>query len=259
MLGARMESELDRTGPLGRFEPFRVFCPQCGADSDAEDHVFGIGNLVHVPQSDFLLVQVRCETCGIQFDTALWPYTEEMWEAFLDAVAEAAEQLTSGAAAVMDRYLRLVQESRADWERFYARGYDREPGQHSLEVSGASLVPSPTRLTAVSPRALALARGLRQAGAGHPGRDPVGMLRLGPFNCALSVDETPDARFPYSLHLSVSHALQLGQPSPAEAALLLALFYTPGERDAVSRQPGEHLRYVTHYRLGCLSPDVSTC
>jgi hypothetical protein len=71
LLGARMESDLDGTGPLGRFEPFRVFCPQCGADSDAEDHVFGIGNLAHVPQSDFLLLQVRCETCGIQFDTGL--------------------------------------------------------------------------------------------------------------------------------------------------------------------------------------------
>jgi hypothetical protein len=254
-----MESELNRNGPSGWLDPFRVCCPQCGADSEAEDHVFGIGNLAHVPQSDFLLLEVRCETCGIQFDTGLWPYTEKMWESFLRAVAEWAEQLTSGAAAVMDRYLRLVEESRAEWERFYAKGYDREPGQHSLDVSGDSLVPSATRLTAVSPRALALARGLRQAGSAHPGRDPVGMLRLGPFNCALSVDETPEARFPYSLHLSVSHALQLGQPSPAEAALLLALFYTPNERDAISRQPGEQLRYVTHYRLGCLSPDVSRC
>ena len=130
MLGARMERDLDRTGPSGRLEPFRVFCPQCGADSDAEDHVFGIGNLAHVPQSDFLLLEVRCETCGIQFDTGLWPYTEKMWESFLGAVAESAEQLTSGAAAVMDRYLRLVKASRAEWERFYARGYDREPGQH---------------------------------------------------------------------------------------------------------------------------------
>ena len=127
-----------------------------------------------------------------------------------------------------------------------------------MDPSEKYVAPATTRLTAVMAQILASARGLRKAVSAHPGQRSVAMLRIGPFKCALTLEGSPCALLPWSLHLSVSNSLALGRLANLEEVFLVSLFFSPDERPSLTREEG-HAWPETHFRLGCVSPDVTTC
>lgn len=210
----------DRASPQADPHPFRVFCPSCGADSDAEGQDFTFDNPTFVPHSDFMLTEIGCLTCKEKFDIYVWPVDHETLSRPLAAGGDPFDAADPQILAALDRYERLVEASRREWEGYYERGWDKEVGQHGMDLSQEHVAPETTRLTAVSARVLAACRRLRKAVSAHPGQDPVAILQLGPFNCALSLELAPGPPFPYNLHLSVSHSLLLGTLNDLEAAFL---------------------------------------
>lgn len=63
----------DDTAAEVNLHPFRVFCPSCGADSDAEDQVLTYSVPALPPHTDFALGQIECLTCNQKFDICFWP------------------------------------------------------------------------------------------------------------------------------------------------------------------------------------------
>jgi len=106
--------------------------------------------------------------------------------------------------------------------------------------------------------ALAAARGLRQAVAQRPGVQPPGVILLGSYRCVLSFDETPQAPYPYALHVSVGNDLLAGVLPTYELHWLVSLFFTPGEVPLLLTQPGQTVP-VVHYYLPAYTPDLNPC
>jgi len=105
---------------------------------------------------------------------------------------------------------------------------------------------------------LAAARGLRQAVADRPGAQPPGIVLLGQYKCVLSFDETPQASYPYALHLSVGNTVVPGHLPSYALHWLVSLFFTPGEVPLLLAQPGQTVP-VVHYYLPAYEPDLNPC
>ena len=248
----------DTAGPQAVLHPFRVFCPSCGADSDAEGQDFTVDTPAFVPHSDLMLSEIECLRCKEKFAICFWPVDHEILSRSLAAGGDPFDAADPQILAAMDRYERLVEASRRECEVYYERGWDKEVGQHGMDLSQEHVAPQTTRLTAANARVLGACRGLRKAVSAHPGQDPVAILQLGPFNCALSLEVAPSPPFAYNLHLSVSHSLLLGTLNDPEAAFLVSLFFSPEERSSLLREEGQYAP-VTHFRLPCTSSDVVVC
>jgi hypothetical protein len=265
-------------------KPFRVFCPRCSADSDAEGKVFAVGSPVLAPHANFLLMELHCNTCQKEFDIGLWPIDPERFAQKENEAGELGGYETPDTMVILNRYLRMIEVSRRKWEIAYRRKAEGAAGRLGMHYPRAYVDPSETRLTAIPARCLAVARGLRKVVAAHPGQDPVGLLQVGAFQCLLSLEETPNASAPYCLHLSVSDSsleripaaqeawLQerglvvsplffaptegdLRTPTPMETGLLACLFFTPAERPFLTSEAGQSLP-VAHIRLGLQTPDL---
>ena len=248
----------DSAGPQASLHPFRVFCPSCGADSDADGQDFTFDNPTFIPYSDFMLSEIGCLTCKEKFDICFWPVDHESFSRSLPSDGEPLDATDPQILATLNRYERLIEASRQEWEGYYERGWDKEVGQHGMDLSQEHVVPETTRLTAANARVLAACRGLRKAVSAHPGQAPVAILQLGPFNCALSLEVAPSPPFAYTLHLSVSHSLLLGTLNDPETAFLVSRFFSPEERSSLLREEGQNAP-VTHFRLPCTSSDVVVC
>ncbi len=237
--------------PLDLSHGFAFVCPGCGADADAEESGFQVACAAFLPHSAFLLLELHCETCDLVSDLCAWPFRH---------TGEDAASDTPETVALLDRYSRLVEKSRLEWEALYARECFRDPGLHGIDLTKHPVVPTTRRMTAIAARVLAAARGCRKAVAAHPGLDPTGLLKVGAFRCTLSLDETPEALHPYTLHLSVSGSLGLGTLSPLELGILVSLFYTAEERPRIWSKEGGISRPVTHFFVGCPSREgVAIC
>ncbi len=224
-----------------------LVCPRCGVDSDTED--FEIFNPAFVPHADYVLIEGKCLTCGMTADLALWLINKQE---FLEG--QSADYLTADSVSILDRYLTMVEESRREWENVY----DREPALHEKDLSQEHIELSSTRFRAISAQLLAAARGLRKVVFDHPGCPPIGILRLGHFNCALSLDETPSAVWPYALHLSVGNICAPGKFSGIEQAFLASLFFTPGEVGSLRAEPGQ-TQPLIHFYSGADSLELNQC
>lgn len=246
--------------PLDLSHGFAFVCPGCGADADTEESSFLVACVASVPHSEFMVLELHCETCGLVSDLCAWPLLRNLVSKGDAPTGEDVTSETPGTSALLDRYSRLVEESRREWEALYARECYREPGLHSIDLTTDHVVPTTRRLTAIAARVLAAARGCRKAVAAHPGLDPTGLLKVGSFRCTLSLDETPGALHPYALHLSVSGISRLGTLSPLEQGFLISLFYTEEERSLLWTKEGETFRPVTHFFVSCPSwDDVGIC
>lgn len=243
--------------------PFRLCCDGCAADIDAPDKEFALRAFVLVADADYALREVHCMSCGATTDAAVWLISKD------DLVAESGGDLeqayTPGSVALIDRYLKLVEQARQGWEQIY--GHDDELPECDLsEVLFAE--PSERQAVAFPARVLAAARGLRLAVETHPLEDPPGMLRIGQFNCLLSIEdpsrraldaaiaseedmagrpEREPGRRPWCLHLSVNNARDPGSFSKAEQLCLLSLFFTPTEVRLVRGMPGVRLPVIHFY------------
>jgi len=225
--------------------PLHFLCPGCGADSDAEDKVFEFGNPAFVPDADYVLIDVRCGTCGTRTDFAVWLVDKKDFLREPGASGELSDAISPDAVAMLDRYHSLVEEYHRQWEDFYRS----EPELHEMDLSTVSIeIPTETRITSIPSVALAAARGLRKAALAHPGMPPVGLLQIGHFGCLVSFDEpTAEAR-PHILHLSVKNALTPGWLSAAEQRFVLSLCFAPGEWPSIVGEGGQ-IAPVIHYYL----------
>ena len=86
----------------------------------------------------------------------------------------------------------------------------------------------------------------------------MGRLTIGPFTCVLSFDESPNAAFPYQLHLSVSHLLGAAPLSGPEQGFVVSLSFLPGEVPFLQAEPGQ-IKPVIHYYLGAHAPELNEC
>jgi hypothetical protein len=224
--------------------PFQVICPTCGRHSDAEDTEFLLVVAVPFPGSECLLVGLTCTACGTRVDRALWPVDPEPLEAILQEAGSPDPEMI----ALRTRYDRAVAEYRAQWERLYAERGDGPFGQYGIDLSEVTVLPSLTPKTAVDMRVLAAAQACRDVALRFPGQDPAGMLLVGPYRCALSLDRSPEPHHRGLLHLSVSHALGLGRLQRIEEAFLTGLFFRADERPSLVEEYGRtvpctHVRY----------------
>jgi len=251
--------DLGPSQPPDPSHPFAFVCPDCGADVDAEEPNFLIACGALIPHSEFMLIELHCVSCSLVSDVCLWPFLAELLSKGDDHGDKEVENHTPDTVALLDRYYRQVEESRQEWEALYTRQCYLEPGLHKIDLMREHVVPTTRRLTAIASRVLAAARGCRKAVATHPRLDPAGLLEVGSFKCGLSLDVIPGGSQPYALHLSVSGNLGLGKLSPFEQAFLVSLFFTREERPHLWSKEGETNRSVTHFYLGCVSPDVTVC
>jgi hypothetical protein len=114
------------------------------------------------------------------------------------------------------------------------------------------------RFSCVAMDVLAASRALRQVVAGRPGLQPPGVLLLGSYRCVLNFDETPQASYPYALHLSVGDGAIPGHLPNPELHWLLSLFFTPGEGPFLLAEPGRTVP-VIHYYLPAYTPELNAC
>jgi hypothetical protein len=227
--------------------PFQVICPTCGRDSDAEDTEFFLMVAVPFTGSECLLASVTCGACGTRVDRALWPVDSEPLEAIIREEGSPEPEMI----ALRARYDRAVASYREQWERFYADRGDGPFGERTIDLSEVTVTPNITPKTVVDMRVLAAAQACREVALRFPGQDPAGLLLVGSFRCALSLDRSPDNRHRSVLHLSVSHALGLGQLQRLEEAFLTGLYFTADERPFLVEDYGQtvpctHVRYPMH-------------
>ena len=230
--------------PCGAIPPFQVNCPTCGRDSDAEDTEFFLMVAVPFTGSECLLASVTCGACGTRVDRVLWPVDLEPLEALIrEEVSPEPEMI-----ALRARYDRAVAGYLEQWERLYADRGDGPFGERTINLSEVTVTPTITPKTVVDMRVLAATQACREVALRFPGQDPAGLLLVGSFRCALSLDRSPDTHHRGVLHLSVSHALGLGQLQRLEEAFLTGLYFTADERPFLVEHFGQtvpctHVRY----------------
>lgn len=91
-----------------------------------------------------------------------------------------------------------------------------------------------------------------------PGLPRIPILAVGPFKCVLTLDKASGPIFPHLLHLSLSHALGLGDLADYDVAFLVSLFFSPEEAQQLTREEG-HIGPIVHFRLACGLPDAVAC
>jgi hypothetical protein len=99
---------------------------------------------------------------------------------------------------------------------------------------------------------------LRQVVAKRPGLQPPGVILLRSYRCVLSFDATPQAPYPYALHLSVGNSVIPGHLPNPDLHWLLSLFFTPAELPFLLAEPGRTVP-VMHYYLPAYTPDLNAC
>ena len=229
--------------------PFQVICPTCGRHSDAEDTEFLLMVAVPFPSSECLLASVTCGACGTRVDRVLWPVDTEPLEAAVREVGSSEPEMI----ALRTRYDRAVADYRTQWERLYMERGEGPFGQNGIDLSEVTVVPSLMPKTVVDMRVLAAAQASRGVALRFPGQDPAGLLRVGPYRCALSLDRSPDAQHRGLLHLSVSHTLGLGRLQRIEEAFLTGLYFTADERPSLAEEYGRTVP-CTHVCYAMLIP-----
>jgi hypothetical protein len=230
--------------------PFHFACIGCGADIDAPDRYFTLGPMVLVPHAHHVLIPVRCLTCETDHDLVGWTIDRQR---FISEVGPGAfPPGDPQATALMERYEHLVEKHRCELEA----QYDQQEAWPEVDLSGVDIEIQADRCFARPMAALAAARGLRQAVALRPGAQPPGVVRLGSYRCVLSFDETPQAPYPYALHLSVGNDVLPGVLPSYELHWLVSLFFTPGEVPLLLTQPGQTVP-VVHYYLPAYTPDLN--
>jgi hypothetical protein len=244
-------------------DPFRTFCPRCRRDSDVWGNVFSIRDPIRAPHSEFRLLGVRCDSCQLEFDLAIW------LPGSTTPAGTLAEDETPDTMRPLDRYCHMVRVALQRWGRVYERHRQGEQGHLGIFFPRAYVDPSETRATAIPAWCLAAARALRKAVALHPGEGPFGRLQIGPFLCALGLDTGHPEVVPYLLHLyavdssmprtpaaqeklyfsPVVFALACPTartPKPIEVRFLASLFFLPSEISRLYPQedpddPGAHV------------------
>jgi hypothetical protein len=247
--------DLHDDAPGDEAVPFDLRCEGCGADINAPDKLFEVRNHAFVPHADYMLTEIHCLSCGTRNDAAAWIIDRREARKALETVRGPLD-MTPASMALLDRYLRMVEGYRQQWESFYRLG--AEDDWREVDFSGIDPDLSGRRGVVIPARALAAARGCRKAAAAHPDEGPPGALRVTWFNCVLSLDEMPEARQPYALHLSVHNTLTSGALSEVQQSFLLSLVFTPGEVPFVWTEPGES-DPLTHFYLGSDSTDLNEC
>jgi len=200
--------------------PFQVICPTRGRHSDAEGTKFLLVIALPFSGSKWLLAGTTCMACRTRIDRALWPVDLEPLEAIFQ---KGGCSLDPETIALRARYDRAVADYRTQWERLYLERGDGPFAQYRLDLSEVTVVPSFIPKTVVDMPALAAAQACRDVALRFPGQDPAGMLLVGPYRCALSLDRSPDPHHRGLLRLSVSHALGLGRLQRIEESLLTGL------------------------------------
>jgi hypothetical protein len=232
--------------------PFAFTCPGCGADIDAPDREFTLGPVVLVPRANHVLIQTRCLTCETDHHLVGWTIDQQR---FISEVGPAAFPPDEPeAAALMERYERLVE----DYRRELDAQYELPEGWPEVDLSGVEVDIQGDRFFARPMAALAAARGLRRAVAERPRAQPPGVIFLGSYKCILSFAETPQAPYPYALHLSVGNGVIPGLLPGFELHWLVSLFFTPGEVPLLLTQPGKTVP-VVHYYLPAYGPELNAC
>lgn len=143
----------------GARAPFALVCTDCGADIDAPDRGFFLGQTALAPQANHLLVSVRCLTCGTDHDVALWT-VDQRW--FISEGGLGMVEASAGpeAAALVKRYHALVAACRREADA----QYEIREGPVELDLSTVDVTMEPDRFAALPMTTLAAARAL------HPGR-----------------------------------------------------------------------------------------
>lgn len=232
--------------------PFHFACPGCGADIDAPDRSFTLGPPALVPHAHHILLSVRCLTCETDHDLAIWTIDQPR---FISEVGPEAFQGNDPQVTVLlARYEDLVKEHRREVDAQYEEGQ----GGPEVDCSTVEIAIRTDRFFARPMAVLAAARGLRQAVAHRPGAPPPGVVLLGAYRCILSFDETPQAPYPYALHLSVGNGVIPGHLPNADLYWLLSLFFTPGEVPFLLAEPGRTVP-VIHYYLPAYTPELNAC
>jgi hypothetical protein len=232
--------------------PLHLRCTGCGVDANAPDRAFTPGPIALVSHAHHALISLRCETCEMDNDLALWTIDQQRF--ISEGGPDAFHPGDPRAIALVERYEQLVQEYRRATEGQYEQR-ERWP---VVDLSGAYVEIQPDRFFFPPMASLAAARGLRQAIAAHQSAQPPGIVLLGDYKCILSLDETPQAPHPYTLHLSVSNAVLPGCLPDYQLRWLVSLFFTPGEVPFLLVQPG-HRVPVIHFYLPAYAPDLNPC
>lgn len=225
-------------------EPLQILCPTCGRDSDASDIEFLLTATAILENSEFVLMESVCGACEARLDIAVWPMGGP---ALVAAAGENVAAMGPEGVPFLDRYLRRVAEYRREWERLAVEERPGPFGQYGIDLTDVRVAPSETRLTTVDSRALAAAQASREVAMQCPGQDPVGMLLVGAFKCAFSLDLASDPSRSQALHLSVSNTLGLGGLRRIEEVFLAGLYFTPEERPFLHEESG-HMWPCTHFR-----------
>jgi hypothetical protein len=222
----------------------------CGTDIDVSDRDFEFGAFALVPHADYCLVTVRCRPCGTDHHLAMWTLDQRRFISELGADFFCPED--PAVVALAERYQQAVQQQRQELEIEYAH-QGRWP---AVDLSGLAVDVPPDRFFAPPMATLAAARASRQAVATSPGAPA--LMRLGPYCCRLSFDETSQAPHPYALHLSVGHALLPGHLPARDRHWLVSLFFTPSELPFLLVRPGP-TEPVLQFRLPAYEPELNPC
>lgn len=230
-------------------DPFRTYCPRCRVDSGADDTVFFVRDPIHAPDSDFLLLAVRCDACQLDFDLAIWPADPDRTSG-----GTLAEEETPDTMRTLERYCHMVQVACRRWGRIYQQQRQGEQGHWGIFYPRAYVDPSATGRTAIPARCLAAARALRKTVAIHPGEGPFGRLQIGPFHCTLGLDEGDPGVVPYLLHLCAVDSSMPRTPAAQEEMYLSPVAFTPTARMLRTPNPFE-VRFLSS--LFFLPPELS--
>lgn len=246
------EAPKDQQAEETTHAPFRLSCTGCGADIDAPDRYFTLGPVALVPHANHALLSIRCLTCETDHELALWTIDQQRFISELGPEAFQPDDLR--VVELLERYEQLIRQHRRDVDA----QYEQQEGWPALDLSGLDVEIQTDRFFTPPMLALAAARGLRHAVAARPGAPPPGIALLGQYKCVLSFDETPQASYPYALHLSIGNAVAPGRLPTCELHWLVSLFFTPGEVPLLLPQPGQTVP-VIHYYLPAYEPDLNPC
>jgi len=222
----------------------------CGTDIDVSDRDFQFGAFALVAHADYCLVTVRCRPCGTDHRLAMWTLDQRRFISELGMDFFCPED--PDVVGLAERYQQAVQLQRHELEA----GYEHEGSWPGVHLSGLAVEIPTDRFFAPPMATLVAARAVRQAVATRAGAPAV--MRLGPYWCRLSFDETPRAPHPYALHLSVGNAALPGHLPARDRHWLVSLFFTPSELVFLPMRPGPTAP-VFQYRLPAYDAELNPC
>lgn len=222
----------------------------CGTDIDVCDQDFQFGAFALVAHADYCMVTVRCRPCRMDHDLAMWTLDQRRFISELGKDFFCPED--PDVVALAERYQQAVRQHRQEMEA----GFEDQGRWPVVALSGLAVEVPPDRFFAPPMATLAAARAVRQAVVTRPGGPA--FLRLGPYSCRLSFDETPGAPHPYALHLSVANVALPGHLPGRDRDWLVSLFFIPSELEFLLMRPGPTAP-VFQYRLPAYESDLNPC